>query len=175
MSQIRAATRSDAVALAKIAERTFRDTFAADNRAEDMELHCRASYGESAQAAEIEDPEIVTLLCEEGDELIGFTQLRWRHGTSSVAANAPGEIQRLYVDRAWHGRGVAQQLMAAALDTLTERGCDVVWLGVWERNPKAIAFYTKLGFVAVGEHVFAVGRDPQRDVIMARPLVRADI
>lgn len=174
MHHIRRAARSDALALATVAERTFRDTFAADNTAEDMALHCGASYGESLQAAEIENPDIVTLLCHNGDEIIGFTQLRWRHATPSVIANMPGEIQRLYVDRAWHGRGVAQRLMRAALDALIERGCDVVWLGVWERNPKAIAFYTKLGFVAVGEHLFTVGQDPQRDVIMARPLMRTD-
>jgi ribosomal protein S18 acetylase RimI-like enzyme len=47
----------------------------------------------------------------------------------------------------------------------------VVWLGVWERNPKAIAFYKKFGFREVGAHVFPLGSDPQRDVVMARPVV----
>ena len=166
------ATRADALSLAAIAERTFRDTFAGDNTAHDMDVHCRASYGEAIQADEIARPDLITLLCEEDAVLIGFAQLRWRHASPPVVATAPGEIQRVYIDRAWHGRGIAQRLMQAAL---AARGCDVVWLGVWERNPKAIAFYTKIGFVAVGEHTFTLGQDPQRDVIMARPLALADI
>ena len=175
MPQIRFATRADARPLAVIAEQTFRDTFAADNTAHDIDVHCRASYGEAIQAAEIASPDLITLVVEEADKLIGFAQLRRRHASPSVVATAPGEIQRLYVDRAWHGRGTAQRLMQSALDALAERGCDVVWLGVWERNPKAIAFYAKIGFVAVGAQTFTVGQDPQRDVIMARPFARADI
>lgn len=175
MPQIRFAIRADAQPLAVIAEQTFRDTFAAGNTAHDMDAHCRASYSEAIQAQEIANADLITLLCEEDGMLIGFAQLRWRHASLSVVATAPGEIQRLYVDRAWHGRGIAQLLMQAALDALAERGCDVVWLGVWERNPKAIAFYTKIGFVPVGAHTFTVGQDPQRDVIMARPFARADM
>ena len=175
MPQIRLAIRADALPLAVLAEQTFRDTFASDNTAHDMDVHCRASYGEAIQADEIASPELITLVCEADGILIAFAQLRWRHASPPVVATAPGEIQRLYVDRAWHGRGIAQRLMQATLDALVERGCDVVWLGVWERNPTAIAFYTKIGFVAVGAHTFTVGQDPQRDVIMARPLARADI
>ncbi len=63
----------------------------------------------------------------------------------------------------------ARDLMDAALDAIADRGSDVAWLGVWERNPRAIAFYAKYGFVPVGAHVFTVGRDPQRDLVMARP------
>jgi ribosomal protein S18 acetylase RimI-like enzyme len=172
MPRIRIAVRQDAAQLAQLAERTFRDTFASENTAKDMELHCRNSYGEAQQAAEIENPAILTLLCEEGDALVGFAQLRWRSETPSVVAAVPGEIYRLYVDRAWHGRGIAQHLMQASLDALADRGCDAVWLGVWERNPRAIAFYEKSGFVAVGSHVFTVGTDAQRDVIMTRSLIR---
>ena len=58
----------------------------------------------------------------------------------------------------------------AVVDALLERGCDVVWLGVWERNPRAISFYRKVGFAEVGEHVFQLGSDPQRDVVMALTL-----
>lgn len=174
MPHIRIATRADALPLADIAEQTFRDTFARDNTAHDMDVHCRASFGEAIQADEIASADLITLVCEDNGILIGFAQLRWRHASPAVVASAPGEIQRLYVERAWHGRGIAQRLMQAALDALAARNCDVVWLGVWERNPKAIAFYTKMGFVAVGEHTFIVGHDAQRDVIMARPLARAD-
>jgi ribosomal protein S18 acetylase RimI-like enzyme len=167
---IRKAHRHDAKQLSAIAEETFRDTFAAVNAAEDMALHCRASYSEAIQAGEIDNPKMITLLCEHSGRLVGFAQLCWGSAPSCVVADAPGEIQRLYVVRDCHGRGVAHDLMNAGMDEMTRRGSDVVWLGVWERNPRAIAFYRKFGFLEVGEHVFPLGSDPQRDIVMARPV-----
>ncbi len=183
MPRLRNATPGDAAALATLAERTFRDTFAAMNTAEDMDRHCRQSYGATIQAAEIADPARVTLVCEtlSGEtpnckttgELVAFAQLRWGTAPACVQGRAPGEIQRLYVTSDWHGKGLAQQLMQACLDEMEKRGNDVVWLGVWEKNPRAIAFYQKFGFIEVGDHSFALGGDAQRDIVMARPLAGA--
>jgi ribosomal protein S18 acetylase RimI-like enzyme len=78
----------------------------------------------------------------------------------------------LYVIGEVQGTGVAQELMNACLAEMTMSGSDVAWLGVWERNPKAIAFYRKFGFRGVGEHVFRLGNDAQRDVVMVRALAR---
>ena len=170
LSDIRRARRQDAAHLSALAEETFRDTFAAANTPEDMDRHCRTHYGPAIQAEEIADPNRVTLLCEQGGRLVGFAQLRWGKAPGCVVAAAPGEIQRLYVVAACQGKGIAHDLMDACMDELTRRGSDVVWLGVWERNPKAIAFYRKSGFREVGEHVFPLGGDPQRDIVMARPV-----
>ena len=137
-----------------------------------MDTHCRVNYGESAQAGEIENPVMVTVLCEEGARLIAFAQLRWGDAPSCVLATSPGEIQRLYVARDWHGKGVAQDLMRVCIQEMRARESDFIWLGVWERNPRAIAFYRKFGFIEVGEHVFPLGSDPQRDIVMARSLAR---
>ena len=171
MATIRHARSSDAKALAALAEQTFRDTFGEANSAEDMDIHCSASYGEDIQAAEISNPAMVTLVAEHGAALIAFAQLRWSGVPACVHAGNPGEIQRLYVAKSWHGKGVAQEVMAACVEEMEGRGSDVIWLGVWERNPRAVAFYAKFGFVEVGDHVFPLGADPQRDVIMARPVV----
>ena len=80
------------------------------------------------------------------------------------------ELQRLYIAADWHGRGIAQQLMETALAIAIDSGCDTLWLGVWEDNPRAIAFYNKYGFQAVGEHSFRLGEDLQRDIVMRCPL-----
>lgn len=170
MLNTREAQLGDAGGLAALAERTFRDTFAAVNTAENMELHCRSTYSEALQAAEIANPQMATLLSETDGRLVGFAQLRWGSAPKCVSARAPGEIQRLYVCADWHGKGVAQDLMTACLAQLNRRGSDVVWLGVWERNARAISFYKKLGFTAVGTHVFPLGNDPQRDIVMLRPV-----
>ena len=165
---IRAANVGDATALAAIAEATFRDTFGAENSAEDMDAFCSSRYGEAIQAKEITDPNMITLLCELDRSLIGFAQLRFRDAPSCVVADAPGEIQRLYVAKAFHGLGVSHQVMDASLAEMVRRRRDVVWLGVWERNFRATAFYRKFGFVEVGDHVFMLGSDRQRDIVMTR-------
>ena len=170
MAVIRHAVPSDAKALAVLAERTFRDTFEAMNSAEDMALHCAATYGEVQQLAEISYPAMHTLVCEEEGGLIAYAQLRWDHAPACVVGEHPGEIQRLYVATAWHGKGIAQNMMAACLSELAARSCDVVWLGVWERNWRAQAFYRKFGFTEVGDHVFMLGADAQRDIILVRPV-----
>jgi ribosomal protein S18 acetylase RimI-like enzyme len=168
LSTIRRANRHDAKQLSLLAEWTFRETFDGMNTPENMALHCRTSYSEAIQADEISDPNMVTLLCECEERLVGFAQLRWGDAPSCVAANAPGEIQRLYVISDCHAKGVARELMNACIDEMRDRRSDVVWLGVWERNPRAITFYKKFGFVEVGDHVFPLGSDPQRDIVMAR-------
>jgi len=170
MHAIRNANIADAKRLSILADKTFRDTFEAFNTAEDMKLHCESHYSETIQANEILNSEIVTLVCESGDELIGYVQLRWNNAPTCVGGIHTTEIQRLYVDKLWHGKGIAQDLMARSLAFAEGRGSDKLWLGVWERNPRAIAFYKKFAFVEVGAHVFPLGSDPQRDIILVRDL-----
>lgn len=167
---VRKAEAADASALAELAERTFRDAFAAQNTPGDMDLHCGRHFGEALQLEEIRDPALVTLLCDEEGQPAGYLQLRWGSASPALAARQPAEIQRLYVDQRWHGRGVAQRLMAEAMRLAALGGADRVWLGVWEHNPRAIAFYAKCGFEEVGEQRFLLGGDPQRDVVMAKKL-----
>jgi len=173
---IRRATLSDAQELAALAERTFRETYSATNSPEDMEQHCRRSFGEAIQAAEIENRNIITLVAECQGRLAAYAQVRTSvKAPGCVTENKPGEIQRFYVAGEYQGRGVAQELMSAAIAALYEQGAEVAWLGVWERNPKAIAFYRKMGFEAVGEHIFRLGSDPQRDVVMCLPIQASDV
>lgn len=170
MIDVRPAVRSDASALARLAERTFREAFAADNIAAHLDLHCERSYGPQQQLREIEDPNLVTLLAESDGELVAFAQLRPRAPKAGVPETA-AELARLYVAQRWHGQGVAHELMAQVLQAASASGAQQLWLGVWEQNGRAQAFYRKLGFRECGEHTFMVGTDPQRDLIMVKALV----
>jgi ribosomal protein S18 acetylase RimI-like enzyme len=170
MFELRIATADQAAALAQVMERTFRDTFGESTAEEHMAAHCRNSYREAIQRAEIVDPDITTVLCVEGESIAGFVQVRSGERPTCVAALRPVELHRIYVDAPWHGKGVAALLMQAALDDAGKRSADGIWLGVWEDNPRAIRFYAKFGFVEVGEHVFHVGDDAQRDLLMSRTL-----
>lgn len=165
---IRWATPDDAAPLSRLAERTFREAFSAENSAEDMDLHCARAYGEAQQHAEITDGDWTTLVVEADGRLIAYAQLRRGPAPACVEAAAPVEIHRIYVDRPWHGRGVAHELMTELLRTAESTGADKIWLGVWERNPRALAFYDKWHFEEIGDHVYTVGKDPQRDLVLVR-------
>ena len=158
---------NDAEALAILAERTFRDAFGARNTAENMDLHCTRSFGTGIQARELADAGLVTTLAAESGRLVGFSQLYLSKPHACITAARPAELNRIYVSSEWQGRGVAQSLMRNVLDTAAAAGSDILWLGVWEHNPKAIAFYRKFGFEILGDQPFMLGQDRQRDLIMA--------
>jgi GNAT superfamily N-acetyltransferase len=164
--RFRLAQVRDAAALATLAEQTFRDAFGVVNTPENMNLHCAMSFSPSIQAREISDPQMVSILADSQGQFVGFAQLRLHHGSAIVPSKRASEIRRMYVARDWHGKGLAHGLMKQVLKIAAQEGSDSVWLGVWEKNPRAMAFYRKFGFRAVGEHTFALGQDLQRDVIM---------
>lgn len=167
---IRSAEPGDAAVLAELARTTFYDTFASSNDATDMALHLQTAYGVPQQTAELQDAQITTLLVEEGGTAIAYAQVRDHHVPECVTGPAPIELWRFYINRQWHGRGVAAELMARVKDEARGRGARTLWLGVWEKNGRALAFYAKSGFVDVGEHIFLFGTDPQTDRVMAAPL-----
>ncbi len=167
---IRLARADDAAALAELAERTFRDAFGADNRPDDLALHLASAYGTAQQAREIADPAMITLVGEHDGTLVAYAQLRRGTPPACVTGPAPIEVMRFYVAAAWHGRGVAQRLMTEVVDAAKRANAQTLWLGVWERNPRAIAFYVKAGYRDVGSQVFVVGTDPQADRVLMRPV-----
>jgi ribosomal protein S18 acetylase RimI-like enzyme len=160
------AVPANATALAEFAARTFFESFAADNTSEDMRRHLESAFSPDKQLREIEDPNIDTLILTDGNaRWIGYAQLR----AGSVSEGVPQgsiELWRFYVDKAWHGQGVAAALMAGVKLRAKRRGASALWLGVWERNARAQAFYRKHGFGKVGRKVFVVGNDPQTDDVM---------
>lgn len=161
---------ADAAGLAALAAETFRDTFAADNDPEDMALHIAHAYGPTQQAREIADPNIRTLLVTANDRPAAYAQLRKGPAPPCVYGAEPIELWRFYVAREWHGRGIAQALMRQVDATAHHAATETLWLGVWERNERAKAFYRKCHFVDVGSHVFTVGADAQTDRILTRPV-----
>jgi ribosomal protein S18 acetylase RimI-like enzyme len=166
--RIRRAEEDDASALSILAERTFRDAFAETNTAANMQLHCAASYAQALQLAEIRDSSLETWVAESATGLIAYVQLRLEAASPLISDERPVEIQRFYVDASHHGTGLAQQVMAHVVARANAAGSAALWLGVWERNARALAFYRKWGFDVVGEHTFWLGEDPQRDLIMCR-------
>lgn len=167
---IRTATAADAAVVADLARRTFYDTFAATNDATDMALYLSSAYGVDQQTRELNDRDITTLLVEVAGQAVGYAQVRGDHVPDCVTGPSPVELWRFYIDRGWHGRGIAQALMEQVRATARARGAKTLWLGVWERNHRARAFYAKCGFTGAGEHIFLFGTDPQTDLVLVTTL-----
>jgi ribosomal protein S18 acetylase RimI-like enzyme len=168
--RIRRGRLTDADALSTFAARTFTQTFGRDNQPEHLQAHLSASYGLAQQSRELVDPAMTTLLAHVGEHLVAYAQVRRGAAPACIRQPAAVELQRFYVDHAWHGRGVAQSLMAAVHSAAREFDARHLWLGVWERNPRAIAFYRKAGFVDVGSQDFHVGPDRQTDRVLVAAL-----
>ena len=162
------ATTADAARLATLAAATFSDTFAADNTADDMAAYLAQTFGERRQRDELEAPGNLVLFAERDGQTVGYAMLRDGAAPSCVDGDAPLEIARLYAIRGAIGSGIGSALMSACLETAAERGRDVLWLGVWERNARAIAFYERWGFRDVGSQSFQLGTDRQTDRVMMR-------
>ncbi len=168
---IRYATAADATLLADMGRQTFYVTFAADNTPENMAAYLASAFGVDQQAAELADPANIFLIAEIDGVAVGYAKLEMSRPPAEITGRHAIEIARLYAARAWIGQGIGPLLMQRCLDEAQKRGADVIWLGVWEHNPRARAFYRKWGFVEVGTHVFNVGDDPQTDYLMQRHLM----
>jgi ribosomal protein S18 acetylase RimI-like enzyme len=162
----RRGTPADATALAEFGTRTFVETFGSDNEESHLAAYIADAYGLAQQTKELSDPDQRTILIEKDGALAGYAQLRRKEPPPCVTGQEPVEIARFYVDKPHHGAGLARRLMDAARDAAREMGGRTIWLGVWERNPRAISFYEKVGFRDAGAADFFVGPDRQTDRIM---------
>ena len=172
---VRTATVSDAPLITELATRTFRETFGPDNTADDMTAYLARSFGLNKQRRELADPSVLYLLAMVGGDVAGYAMLQdGRDAVPACVANedagAPVELVRFYVTSQWHGRGVAHSFMKTCIEHARSRGGRRLWLGVWERNVRAIKFYEKASFRDVGSQVFMLGDDRQIDRIMVRSL-----
>jgi len=156
--------------LSELGARTFAETFAADNTPEDLAAYMATSFNVAQQSAELKDPASTFLIAELDGRAAGYAKLHDGKPEQGVEGAKPVELVRLYVSREWLGRGIGEQLMRACLDEARQAGHETIWLGVWERNARAQAFYRKWNFRPVGEHEFQLGADLQRDILLERAL-----
>jgi ribosomal protein S18 acetylase RimI-like enzyme len=167
---IRRGTLEDVALLCELGARTFSETFAADNTPDNLAAYVSTFFNVAQQTSELEDPASTFLIGEVDGSAVGYAQLHAGEPEQAIEGADPIELVRLYVSREWLGRRIGEQLMRACIDAAREAGHQTIWLGVWERNERAQAFYRKWNFRTVGEHVFQLGSDPQRDFLMERPL-----
>jgi diamine N-acetyltransferase len=159
---VRRATDEDAEALSWFAAERFRETFGPDCKPSDMDAYLRKAFSPEIQRGEIANGAATVILASDressDDSLIGYVHL--------IADQTAIEMKRLYIAPAWKGRGLAQLLFNEALDEGRRRRGRRLWLTVWDRNERAIAFYKKMGFRISGAETFQLGEETQTDHMM---------
>jgi GNAT superfamily N-acetyltransferase len=168
--RIRSGTATDAIELTAFARLTFVETYAGLNSPADTDQHLDEFYHEDRQRQELVDPCMHTLLAYAQTELVGFAQLEQVPVPECVDAERAVGLKRYYVKSSWHGKGIAGPLLSAVVDAARSMGASHLWLTVWNKNPRAIAYYRKVGFRWMGSNTFMVGADPQDDSIMSLEL-----
>lgn len=169
---IRRATVDDAELLSGLAHKIFLDTFGPRNKPEDMEIHSRKSYSREIQLRELTDESLTYLIAEHDGKPAGFAMIGTPRSPSCDEHFAPIELFRFYVDKEWHGRGVAGPMMRACEEEALRRGGQTICLSVWQLNPRAIRFYEKIGFRTAGTQPYVLGNDVQTDWVMVREITR---
>jgi ribosomal protein S18 acetylase RimI-like enzyme len=169
---IRQALQEDAKVLTDLAYTTFWDAFAhhPKNAPDDLNHYMRQAFNQEQITAELADGKNIFLIAEIDGEAAGYSKIIIDNIEPGITAERPVELSRLYSHQRHLGQGVGQSLMDACLKRAQAENRDVMWLGVWEYNPRAQRFYEKNGFRVVGSHVFLLGKDPQTDLLMQREL-----
>jgi ribosomal protein S18 acetylase RimI-like enzyme len=168
--KIREAGPADAEFVADMARRTFIDSFAHHNSEENMRIFLEEQNPKERQMAEVGAAGRHFLIAYFGEEPAGYVSLRIVHPPKELQGEKAIEIVQIYSEKKLIGKGVGAALMQAALELAQQKGFDWVWLGVWEHNHRAQAFYRKWGFERFGDHVFFVGLDAQTDWWMRKRL-----
>ena len=163
---IRKCTFSDLDDLLEIAAQTFDDTFRAMNTPANFENYMRQAFTREKFSTELAHPHSAFYFIFSGGLLAGYIKLNVLDAQSDLQDPDSLEIERIYVKKEFQGRGLGKELLEFALDIARQSGKQYAWLGVWEKNEKAIGFYQGLGFEQAGTHGFILGDDHQTDKIM---------
>lgn len=136
---IRPGAPSDSEMLADLGARTFRATYQSHSSRSDLDRYITEVYRRDRIAAALADAQLRYLIAEVDGSPVGYAVVRDDAEPPSGRADQPSALDEIYVERAFHGRGVGPALMAASLDEAAAGGADLMWLTVWEHNPRASA------------------------------------
>lgn len=157
-------------ALQAISIETFTHTFKDQNTPEDLQAYIEKAYQLDVLAAEIANPDSFFYFIKDEDEIMGYLKLNKGMAQSEQVEENALEVERIYIRPHAKRKGYGKRLLDKAIAVAQQHGCKAIWLGVWEHNQAAKAFYTRMGFERVGEHVFYMGEDAQTDEILLKKL-----
>ncbi|MCC9621895.1 GNAT family N-acetyltransferase [Thalassospira sp. MA62] len=159
---------TDVEALRHISIQTFTETFARHNTEEHLNAYLEKAYATEQLKRELAHPDSHFYFAHVDGELAGYLKVNVRDAQSEPMGADTIEIERIYVFEAFQGHGVGKALFIKATELAKELHKRKMWLGVWERNERAIRFYRRNGFEQTGVHTFFMGEDAQNDLIFMR-------
>lgn len=172
---LRNCTPQDVDTLRELSIKTYYDTFASMCAASDMTAYLSEAYDRSKLLRELRDAHEQFFFLYADEHLAGYLKLNEAPSQSDINDKQSLELERIYVSSVFQGNGLGRYLMEQAVHIAIEHGKQYVWLGVWERNEKALRFYQNNGFYAIGTHSFIMGDDKQTDFIMRKDLAASDL
>lgn len=167
---IRACVSEDAEALAHFGEHTFWGAYGELMDRMELGAYISEAFALDRIETELADPRCHFYVAELAEQTVGYAKIRVAASPEGINPSADIELERIYADPGFYGKGIGRALMQTCLDEARALGHSAIWLGVWERNQRAISFYEKWDFAAVGDQTFVVGSDVQRDIVFRRPL-----
>lgn len=167
---IQQVTPEEIESLQRIGRQTFFETFAAGNTEENMRKYLEEGFSTEKLSAEVADNNAEFYFARAGDTVVGYLKLNFGAAQTELKDEQAVEIERIYVQKEFHGKKVGQLLYEKALEVENQHKAAYVWLGVGEENLRAIQFYKKNGFVEFDKHIFKLGDDEQTDIMMKLPL-----
>lgn len=170
--KIRKSTSRDDEMLADLSYQTFWDAFHdhPKNAPEDLADYMQKAFNTNQIRRELAEENSIFLIAEIENEPAGYAKITFGAIEDGITAEKPIELNRLYSHQKFLGKGVGAKLMEECFRIAKENDCDVMWLGVWEFNPRARAFYEKYGFRQVGKHIFQLGSDAQTDLLLQKEI-----
>ncbi|RBL90017.1 GNAT family N-acetyltransferase [Chitinophaga flava] len=160
------ATNDQITLLQQLASQTFLETYAAHNTASDMETYLSKHFNPEQLALEINSPDSNYYIAFHQHTPIGYIKLNTGEAQTDIKKPDTLEIERIYVLQDYQGLKAGRQLLKHAITVARQLQVTYIWLGVWEKNEKALGFYHKHGFTPFGTHIFLLGADEQTDILM---------
>jgi diamine N-acetyltransferase len=157
---------TDVEQLQLIGRQTFFETFSNGNTQQNMGKYLEEGFSTDKLSDELADQSSQFYFAELDNKVIGYLKLNFGSSQTELKAKKALEIERIYVLKEFQGKKVGQLLFDKAIQVANQKNAEYVWLGVWEENPKAIAFYKKNGFIEFDKHIFKLGDDLQTDIMM---------
>lgn len=154
--------------LQAISRSTFEETYAWYNTPKNMNYYLNVNFGQQQLRAELCSPDCHFYLLRVDGSVVGYIKLNTGTAQTDNALPNAVEVERIYVLSTHKGMGLGRMLMEQAFQFAREKSIDTVWLGVWENNALAKAFYESYGFEVFGEHYFLLGDDKQLDYLMKK-------
>ncbi|MDQ2718694.1 MAG: GNAT family N-acetyltransferase [Bacteroidota bacterium] len=157
---------SDIEELQELSKQTFFDAFSLGNSDENIQAYLKTGFAYEKLAQEIDNVNSEFYFAKTGGKLIGYLKINSGDAQTEFRDNKGLEIERIYVLHDYQGKKAGQILQDKAIEIANHKHADYIWLGVWEKNPRAINFYKKNRFVQFDKHFFKVGNDEQTDILM---------